>query len=134
MLGMEDYDIDFNKCTYLEEIISQSSEWLKEPVWIHGDITPDNLIVANGKLSAVIDFGIMAIGDPAADLAIAWTFFDDESRKVFLDSIGLDKDTVDRARGWALWKSLTTCMWKPKESDAVKQALNVINILIKESK
>jgi aminoglycoside phosphotransferase (APT) family kinase protein len=109
-----------------------STEWTKAPVWIHGDIAPGNLLVANGRLSAVIDFGVMAVGDPAADLAIAWTFFDDKSREVFLNSIGLDKDTVDRGRGWALWKALTTCMWEAKESEAVKQAMKVIDILVNE--
>lgn len=109
-----------------------STKWMKEPVWIHGDIAPGNLLVTNGKLSAVIDFGVMAVGDPAADLAMAWTFFDDKSRDIFLNTIGLDKDTVDRARGWALWKALTTCVWESEESETVKRAQKVIEILVNE--
>ncbi len=105
---------------------------MKEPVWIHGDVAPGNLLVTNGRLSAVIDFGVMAVGDPAADFAMAWIFFDDKSRDIFLNSIGLDKDTEDRARGWALWKALTTCVWESKESEAVKQAKKVIDILVNE--
>ncbi len=110
-----------------------STEWTNEPVWIHGDVAPGNLLINNGRLSAVIDFGVMAVGDPAADLAIAWTFFDEKSREVFLNSIGLDKDTEDRARGWALWKALATCMWDAKESEAVNQANKTIDNLLRDS-
>lgn len=83
-----------------------SSKWTGEAVWIHGDIAPGNLLVSNGKLCGVIDFGIMGIGDPACDYAMAWTFFDKESRKEFLKD--LDSGTIYRARGWALWKALIT--------------------------
>lgn len=85
------------------------SEWREKPVWVHGDIAPGNLLVDNeGKLSGVIDFGVMGVGDPSCDLAIAWTFFDDESRQVFKKSMALDEETWIRGRGWALWKSLIT--------------------------
>lgn len=83
-----------------------ASEWKKPPVWIHGDVAPGNLLMKGGSLCGVIDFGIMGTGDPACDYAMAWTFFDSHSRALFLE--GLDPDTVDRARGWALWKALIT--------------------------
>ena len=54
----------------------------------------------------MIDFGIMGTGDPACDYAMAWTFFDRPSRVHFLED--LDPGTIDRARGWALWKALIT--------------------------
>lgn len=85
-----------------------SSKWEHAPVWIHGDIAPGNLLVKNGMLCGVIDFGIMGIGDPACDYAMAWTYFDENSRQSFLQ--GLDNETINRARGWALWKALITCM------------------------
>jgi len=53
-----------------------ASTWQRPPVWIHGDITASNLLVKNDRLSAVIDFGQLGVGDPACDLAIAWTFFE----------------------------------------------------------
>lgn len=83
-----------------------STEWNLPPVWIHGDIALSNLLVQNGRLAAVIDFGQLAIGDPACDLAIAWMFFEGGSRDVFRSSLGLDKDTWARGRAWALWKAL----------------------------
>lgn len=82
------------------------SDWRAQPVWIHGDVAVGNLLCADGRLSAVIDFGNCGIGDPACDLAIAWTLFDRPARQVFRDQIALDEGTWDRAKGWALWKVL----------------------------
>ncbi len=82
------------------------SRWNADPVWVHGDVTAGNLLVGdNGRLCGVIDFGLIAAGDPACDLAIAWTYFDDESRKEFRSGLQLDDDTWLRARSWALWKA-----------------------------
>jgi aminoglycoside phosphotransferase (APT) family kinase protein len=85
---------------------ARRSHWVPPPVWLHGDVAPSNLLVADGRLAAVIDFGQTAVGDPACDLVMAWTFFGDAARDRFLDRNELDADTVDRARGWALWKAL----------------------------
>ncbi|HUF73211.1 MAG TPA: aminoglycoside phosphotransferase family protein [Gammaproteobacteria bacterium] len=84
------------------------SEWNGPPVWVHGDIAAPNLLVTNGRLSGVIDFGQLAAGDPACDLAIAWTFLSGKSREVFRDELNLDGATWMRGRGWALWKALLT--------------------------
>ncbi len=109
--------IDVVACTKVWEQ-ALSSTWDRPPVWVHGDVAPSNLLVdANplhakplhaGVLRAVIDFGCSAVGDPACDLVMAWTFFDDESRAVFRDALALDEDTWARGRGWALWKGLIT--------------------------
>ena len=85
-----------------------ASRWEGPPVWVHGDITPSNLLVDDGRLSAVIDFGCSAVGDPACDLAIAWTFFRGDSRRTFRERLALDDATWTRGRGWALWKALIT--------------------------
>jgi aminoglycoside phosphotransferase (APT) family kinase protein len=83
-----------------------ATSWQKHPVWAHGDIAAGNLLVKNGQLSAVIDFGGLAIGDPACDLAIAWTLFEGESREAFCSTLALDSGTWERGRAWALWKAL----------------------------
>lgn len=85
-----------------------ASRWERDPVWLHGDLSATNLLVAGGRLSAVIDFGTAAVGDPACDLAIAWTFLSGESRAAFRDGVGLDDATWARGRGWTLWKALIT--------------------------
>src|SRR5690606_25359 len=53
-----------------------ASTWERAPVWAHGDVAVNNLLVADGRLAAVIDFGTSAVGDPACDLVIAWTLFE----------------------------------------------------------
>lgn len=92
----------------LKEIwnLAIASTWQESPVWVHGDVAIGNLLVNNGKLSAVIDFGQLGIGDPACDLAIAWTFFTEKSRNEFRGTLKLDKATWARGRGWTLWKAL----------------------------
>ena len=75
-------------------------------MWFHGDIASGNLLVLDGRLAAVIDFGTSGVGDPACDLVIAWTLFSGDSRRTFRDSVCQDDGTWARARGWALWKAL----------------------------
>ncbi|CAL9572699.1 aminoglycoside phosphotransferase family protein [Streptomyces sp. enrichment culture] len=84
------------------------SAWDAPPVWFHGDVAVGNLLAANGRLSAVIDFGTCGTGDPACDLVMAWTYFTGEERRVFREAAGLPDDAWRRARGWALWKALAT--------------------------
>lgn len=83
-----------------------ASTWRSAPVWVHGDIAASNLLVRNGQLHAVIDFGTCGVGDPACDLVIAWTFLSAESRDAFRTALPLDDATWARGRGWALWKAL----------------------------
>jgi aminoglycoside phosphotransferase (APT) family kinase protein len=82
--------------------------WYGSPVWFHGDISWGNLLVEEGRLSAVIDFGTSGVGDPSCDLAIAWTLFGGESRDAFRAALQLDEATWARGRGWTLWKALIT--------------------------
>ncbi|MDP3372322.1 MAG: aminoglycoside phosphotransferase family protein [Candidatus Paracaedibacteraceae bacterium] len=86
--------------------LGATTKWENPPVWVHGDISPGNLILQNGHLRAVIDFGLLSVGDPACDFAIAWTFFDAKSRKVFRDRLAIDNRTWHRGRAWAFWKAL----------------------------
>ena len=87
---------------------AMTTSWDREPVWIHGDVAGGNLLVRDGRLAAVIDFGSSGVGDPACDAVIAWTFFSGASRARFRRSLGADAGTWSRARGWALWKALIT--------------------------
>ncbi len=79
-----------------------------EPCWFHGDMAPSNLLVRDGRLAAVIDFGTCGVGDPACDLVIAWTFLDADARHTFRGQLDVDAGTWARGRGWALWKALLT--------------------------
>ncbi len=76
--------------------------WSKPPVWVHGDLSPGNLLIQNGRLSAVIDFGNLGIGDPACDLLIAWNLLPAQLRQSFRMELGVDDATWERGKGWAL--------------------------------
>jgi aminoglycoside phosphotransferase (APT) family kinase protein len=98
-------DIDACRAVWSE---AMSTDWVSVPVWFHGDIAAGNLLALDGQLSAVIDFGTCGVGDPSCDLAFAWTYFRGGDRQQFRESVGLDRDTWRRARGWALWKAIVT--------------------------
>jgi aminoglycoside phosphotransferase (APT) family kinase protein len=76
-----------------------AATWHGPAVWFHGDISPGNLLVSQGRLSAVIDFGVSGVGDPACDTAIAWTFFSGQSRKIYKNRLSADDATWTRGRG-----------------------------------
>jgi aminoglycoside phosphotransferase (APT) family kinase protein len=82
-----------------------ASRWAGPPLWLHGDLHPANIIVRDGRLAAVIDFGDLTAGDPATDLATAWLTFDAEGRRAFARALDYDDPTWARARGWAVTMS-----------------------------
>ncbi len=84
------------------------AKWRGSPVWVHGDVSAANLLMKDGRLCAVIDLGCLGIGDPACDLAIAWTLFSGRIRKTFRSALPVDDATWARGRAWALWKGLIT--------------------------
>lgn len=85
-----------------------ATAWEGPPVWVHGDIAPGNLLVRDGRLAGVIDFGTAAVGDPACELVLAWTFLDGAARAAFRAALAPDPGTWARGRGRALWKALLT--------------------------
>jgi aminoglycoside phosphotransferase (APT) family kinase protein len=97
--------IDIDSATAAWESALETT-WAGAPVWVHGDLSPGNLLVREGRLKAVIDFGLLGVGDPACDLSIAWTFFTGDARRVFRESLHIDSGTWARARAWTLWKAL----------------------------
>jgi aminoglycoside phosphotransferase (APT) family kinase protein len=80
--------------------------WDRPPVWVHGDLHAANVLVADGRICAVLDFGDLTAGDPAVDLAVAWMLFDADDRRRFRIAAGggapVDDATWDRARLWGL--------------------------------
>jgi aminoglycoside phosphotransferase (APT) family kinase protein len=93
-------DIDAAGAAWQEAL--QTPGWHDRPVWIHGDLMPGNLLLSHGRLTGVIDFGGLGVGDPACDLIVAWNLFRGASRKAFRDALTVDDATWVRGRGWAL--------------------------------
>ncbi len=80
--------------------------WDGEEVWVHGDLLPGNLLVVDGRLSAVIDFGALNVGDPACDLQPAWNVFEGASRTRYRTELHVDDASWLRGRGWALCQAV----------------------------
>jgi aminoglycoside phosphotransferase (APT) family kinase protein len=97
--------IDAKAAVQLWEAAGRTA-WKDPPVWVHGDISIGNLLSRGGRLSGVIDFGNLAIGDPACDLWIAWSVFRGAARETFRSLLQYDPATWLRARAWTLWKAL----------------------------
>ncbi|MGN6693974.1 MAG: aminoglycoside phosphotransferase family protein [Aquihabitans sp.] len=76
--------------------------WDGQRLWLHGDLHPHNIVVRDGEVAAIIDFGDLTAGDPATDLFLAWMLLPPEARPVFRSAAGADDLTWARARGWAL--------------------------------
>ncbi|UCM91723.1 aminoglycoside phosphotransferase family protein [Streptomyces marincola] len=93
--------------TALWDAALSAPAWDRTPVWFHGDFHTGNLLTVDGRLSAVIDFGGLGIGDPARDLMIAFTLMSPGSRAAFRAALDVDDATWTRGRGWALATGLT---------------------------
>ncbi len=96
------------------------------PVWVHGDVAIGNLLVdGQGILSAVIDFGCAAVGDPACDTVMYWTRFRGAAQRAFRRELALDEATWARGAGWALWKGLIMLTnTTPGEADFARRVLD----------
>jgi aminoglycoside phosphotransferase (APT) family kinase protein len=127
-----DGEIDTDRASQVWEA-GLSATWQGPPVWVHGDVSPTNLLVDHGRLSAVIDFGCSAVGDPACDTVIAWTLLWGESRGIFQTRLPVDKATWARGRSWALWKALIVLVGALKDDpDEVTETRRVLEEVLAE--
>ena len=94
--------VDAAAVTTVWEAALRAPAWRGPPVWIHGDLKTGNLLAVQGRLSAVIDFGGLGVGDPACDMIVAWDFLSAETRDAFRAALSVDDATWARGRGWAL--------------------------------
>lgn len=109
------------------------TQWQEFPVWVHGDFAAGNILMKEGKLCAVIDFGCMGVGDPACDLVIAWTLFRGRSRDIFREKVGLDDQTWCRAKAWCLWKATyELCQMDIRDTEKEKRQKSIVGDLLSE--
>ena len=107
--------------------------WDGPPVWCHGDLEPGNLLVREGRLSGVLDFGALGAGDPAGDLRAAWTVVPAAQRPVFRQVSGADEAGWARGRGWALSVALhTLACYRSVESVLVKAARHTVAEVLRD--
>jgi aminoglycoside phosphotransferase (APT) family kinase protein len=107
--------------------------WSGPEVWVHGDLLPGNLLVVDGRLSAVIDFGGLNVGDPACDLQPAWNVFSGASRDRFLTELGTDDAARLRGRGWVLSQAVIALPYYWESNPGiVRQALHALAEVLAE--
>ncbi|MFJ7064826.1 aminoglycoside phosphotransferase family protein [Streptomyces sp. NPDC101115] len=110
-----DGTLDGELATAAWESVLRLPAYEGEPVWVHGDLLPGNLLTRDGRLSAVIDFGGLGTGDPACDMMAAWTLFTPGTRSLFREAARADDATWARGRGWALcWGIVTEHYYREK--------------------
>lgn len=98
--------VDTAAVTAVWEAALAAPAWEGPPTWVHGDLAVGNVLSVEGRLSAVIDFGTLAVGDPAVDLLPAWKLLPAAGRPVFRAALDVDDAMWARGRGWALAASL----------------------------
>jgi len=106
-------------------------EWTGPPVWVHGDLLRPNLLVDAGRICAVIDFGCVGVGDPAADVVAAWSVFGPSGRDVFRTLLDVDDDTWSRARGYALHQAVWIIPYYAETNpEFVRQAIRTVEEVV----
>jgi aminoglycoside phosphotransferase (APT) family kinase protein len=111
--------IDADQVAPAWEEALRAPEWNRPPVWIHGDLDARNLLVENGWLSAVIDFGGLGVGDPACDVMVAWKVLSADTRDGFRATLSVDEATWARSRGWALSQAVIALAYYTEETNPV---------------
>jgi len=102
--ALDGLDLDLDVCERVWDtgLTVPGADAVGPPRWLHGDLLSENLLTRNNRLSALLDFGGLAIGDPAVDLLIAWELLDPPGRAFFHSIVGVDEPTWLRGRAWAL--------------------------------
>jgi aminoglycoside phosphotransferase (APT) family kinase protein len=95
-------ELDVRAVTAAWEAALEAPDWDGPPVWIHGDLSDGNLLAEGGRFSGVIDWGGIAVADPACDVMVAWSFLPQGERQRFRTALSVDDATWARGRGWAL--------------------------------
>jgi aminoglycoside phosphotransferase (APT) family kinase protein len=108
-LGDFGFDLDAAEQMWVEAMTLPGAAERTTPHWYHSDLAAENLLVRDGALSAVLDFGGLSVGDPTVDLVVAWEVLDPPARELFRRQIGVDEPSWLRGRAWAL--SLTVMIW-----------------------
>jgi aminoglycoside phosphotransferase (APT) family kinase protein len=101
-LAQLDGIIDTDAATAAWDDALKVPAWAGPPLWVHGDLLPGNLLVQGGRLTGIIDWAAMGVGDPACDMLAAWSLFPPGARERFRLVLDVDDTTWARGRGWAL--------------------------------
>jgi aminoglycoside phosphotransferase (APT) family kinase protein len=93
--------------------------WPGPPVWHHGDLDVRNWLMREGRISGVIDWGSMGVGDPACDVMVAWKLHSHKARDGFREALPTDDATWERARGWVLSQAVAALAYYRPENNPI---------------
>ncbi|GGX67152.1 aminoglycoside phosphotransferase family protein [Streptomyces hiroshimensis] len=131
--GIPQEGVDCDAATAVWEEALRAPGWDGPPVWLHADLMPGNLLVDGGRLTSVIDFGCMGVGDPACDLFPAWNLLPADAREVFREAVDVDDATWIRGRGRTLSQALIALPYYRKTNPAMTHsARHVIRAVLGE--
>lgn len=112
-------EIDATTVLFRWDEALRAPAWAGPGVWVHGDLDARNVLAKDGRIRAVIDFGSLAVGDPACDVMVAWKMLSAATRSFFRSALDVDEATWTRARGWALSQALIALGYYTRETNAV---------------
>lgn len=112
-------EIDVGVVTAIWETALNAPEWDGPPMWIHGDLDSRNVLAAEGRLTAIIDWGSLGVGDPACDVMVAWKMLSADCRELFRAALAIGDATWERGRGWALSQALGALSYYTPETNPV---------------
>jgi aminoglycoside phosphotransferase (APT) family kinase protein len=121
--------IDADRARRVWQGALDAGPWLHEPVWVHGDLLPGNILVRDGRLCGVIDWSGAGVGDPACEAMVAWSL-PKPARRVFKRTLGFDEATWDRARGWVIQQ---TALYIPYYANTLPQAVDQAKARLNEA-
>ncbi|MFF4953224.1 aminoglycoside phosphotransferase family protein [Streptomyces chattanoogensis] len=131
--GIPREGVDCDAVAAVWEDALRAPGWDGPPVWLHADLMPGNLLVDGGRLTSVIDFGCMGVGDPACDLFPAWNLLPADGREVFREALGVDDATWRRGRGRTLSQALIALPYYRRTNPAMAHnARHVIRAVLGE--
>jgi aminoglycoside phosphotransferase (APT) family kinase protein len=125
--------VDCDAATAIWEAALRAPGWDGPPVWLHADLMPGNLLVAGGRLTSVIDFGCVGVGDPACDLFPAWNLLPADARGAFREAVSVDDAAWTRGRGRTLSQALIALPYYRKTNPVMaRNARHVIKTVLGE--
>ncbi|MER5810615.1 aminoglycoside phosphotransferase family protein [Streptomyces sp. NPDC002033] len=132
--GIPEEGVDCDAVTAVWEAALRAPAWDGPPVWLHADLMPGNLLVRDGRLGAVIDFGCAGTGDPACDLFPAWNLLPAGAREVFREAVGADDATWARGRARTLSQALIALPHHRGRNEAMaRNARHVIRAVLDDT-
>ncbi|QYN25147.1 aminoglycoside phosphotransferase family protein [Amycolatopsis sp. DSM 110486] len=133
--GLPQEGIDCDAALAVWEQALRAPGWTGEPVWLHADLMPGNLLLENGRLTSVIDFGCTGTGDPACDLFPAWNLLPAGAREVFREALGVDDATWARGRARTLSQALVALpYYRETNATMANTARHVIRTVLAEAR